>query len=92
MVRIELSKESDTLRITKAGYFLTWVYTPVIDFRTRFYILPCSGFENNPGFFINETSFSQMKRFINDSRKLFREQNEGIGEYIFDGIKWMLNN
>lgn len=92
MVRIELSKESDSLRITNAGYYLTWVYTPVVDFRTRFYILPCSEFENNPGFFINETSFSQMKRFIYDSGKLLHEQNEGIGEYRFDGIRWTLNN
>lgn len=89
MVRIELEKGESGIRVASAGYYLTWVYTPVIDYRLRFFILPCSVFENNPGFFSKNEEFGQMKRFINDSRMLLKQQNEGIGEYIFSGGSWV---
>lgn len=89
MVRIEILKQGDSFRVTEAGYYLIWVYTPVVNDRTKFYILPCSKFEDNPGFFSKAAEFEQMKKFITDSRRLLREQNIGINEYLFRGGKWI---
>jgi len=89
MVRIEILKQGDSFRITEAGYYLIWVYTPVVNDRTKFYILPCSKFEDNPGFFSKAAEFEQMKKFITDSRRLLREQNIGINEYLFREGKWI---
>ncbi len=85
MVRIEMTREGDSFKVTDAGYYLIWVYTPVIDNRKNFFILPCSRFEKSPEFFTDESDYSQMKKFINDSRLLLKEQNLNVGEYIFDG-------
>ena len=89
MVRIEILKQGDSFRITEAGYYLIWVYTPVVNDRTKFYILPCSKFEDNPGFFSKAAEFEQMKKFITDSRRLLREQNIGINEYFFSEGRWI---
>lgn len=82
MVRIELTRANGITTIENAGYYLTWVYTPVIDSRTKFYILPCSGFENNPGFFNKPDDYAMMMRFIKDSRNLLNTQNAGITEIV----------
>lgn len=92
MVRIELTREDDSVRITNAGYYLTWVYTPIVQYRKKFFILPCSAFENKPEFFTNPADYIQMKNFINDSRILLYKQNINIGEYIFNANNWLLNN
>jgi poly-gamma-glutamate capsule biosynthesis protein CapA/YwtB (metallophosphatase superfamily) len=92
IVRIELTKEGNNTRISNAGFYLTWVYTPIEKYRKRFFILPCSEFENNPGFFPNPADFNQMGKFIRDSRSLLYKQNIGIREYIFNGSSWLLNN
>lgn len=89
MVRIELEKDTAGVKIVSSGYYLTWVYTPVENYRLRFYILPCSVFENSPEFFGKSEDFLQMKKFIYDSRMLLRQQNEGISEYIFSGGAWV---
>lgn len=92
MVRIDLIKESDGIKIMNAGYYLTWVYTPVENYRTRFFILPCSEFENNRGFFNTEIPYLQMKKFIINSRALLDSQNRGIDEYVFNGYEWVLKD
>jgi poly-gamma-glutamate synthesis protein (capsule biosynthesis protein) len=92
MVRIELTRQDDSVRITNAGYYLTWVYTPIVQYRKKFFILPCSAFENKPEFFTNPADYIQMKKFINDSRILLYKQNINIGEYIFNANNWLLNN
>ncbi len=51
MVRIELEKKADTTIVSDAGFYLTWVYTPIEKYRKKFFILPCSKFENNQGVF-----------------------------------------
>jgi poly-gamma-glutamate capsule biosynthesis protein CapA/YwtB (metallophosphatase superfamily) len=92
IVRIELTRTDNTFKISNAGYFLTWVYTPIEKYRKKFFILPCSEFENNPGFFKSPADFIQMKKFINDSRALLNKQNINIRENIYNGNKWLLNN
>lgn len=92
MVRIDLTRQGNTVKISNAGFYLTWVYTPVENFRLRFFILPCSEFEDKPDFFSTQAAFIQMKKFISDSRKLLQGQNIGVGEYVFNGFAWLLNN
>jgi poly-gamma-glutamate synthesis protein (capsule biosynthesis protein) len=92
MVKIEFTRNGDKYIISNAGYYLTWVYTPIEKYRKKFFILPCSEFENKPDFFDKPDAFLLMKKFIIDSRKLLNEQNIDIKEYIFDGNSWLLNN
>ena len=92
MVRVELTRSGDKYTISNAGYYLTWVYAPIVKYRKKFFILPCSEFENKPDFFDKPEAFYLMKKFISNSRKLFNEQNINIKEYIFNGNSWVLNN
>jgi poly-gamma-glutamate synthesis protein (capsule biosynthesis protein) len=92
MVKIDLEKEGNSWKISNAGFYLTWVYTPIVKYRKQFYILPCSEFEKKPEFFANPADFLQMKQFIDDSRRLLYNQNLNIKEYIYNGKNWLLNN
>ena len=92
MVRIEFTRSEESYKISNAGYYLTWVYTPIENFRKKFFILPCSEFESNFAFFKSPADWLMMKKFQNDSRKLLNEQNVGISEYIYNGKTWLLNN
>jgi poly-gamma-glutamate synthesis protein (capsule biosynthesis protein) len=92
MVQIDLEKTGNSWKISNAGFYLVWVYTPIVKYRKQFYILPCSEFEKRPEFFANPSDFIQMKRFIDDSRALLYKQNLNIREYIYDGKGWLLNN
>jgi len=91
MLRIELVKEEDHMKIASAGYYLTWVHTPMLRYQKKFYILPCSEFENKPSFFEKEQEYKQMKTFINDSRALLNKQNINVREYLFNGKSWKLD-
>jgi poly-gamma-glutamate capsule biosynthesis protein CapA/YwtB (metallophosphatase superfamily) len=92
IVRIELAREGNTTIISNAGYYLTWVYTPIEKYRKKFFILPCSQFENRADFFDKAENFMLMKKFISDSRELLNKQNINIKEYIYNGSSWVLNN
>ena len=92
MVRIELTKIGDSFKISNAGYYLTWVYTPIEKYRKKFFILPCSEFENKSEFFSKPDDYILMKKFINDSRTLLNKQNIDIKEIIYNGNTRLLNN
>ena len=86
MVKIELTKNDSSVVISDAGYYLTWVYTPVENGRMRFYILPCAEFENKPEFFPDQNDYLRMKKYIISARSLLIKQNEGFREMI-SGVK-----
>jgi poly-gamma-glutamate synthesis protein (capsule biosynthesis protein) len=91
MIRIELIKnESGEVKIKNAGYYLTWVYTPIENYRKKFFIIPCSKYEQNPGFFDKPSAFLKMKTFLGDSRALLNLQNVNIKEHIFSENGWQL--
>jgi poly-gamma-glutamate synthesis protein (capsule biosynthesis protein) len=89
MVRIELTKEADSLYISDAGYYLTWVYTPIENYRKKFFVLPCSKFENKPEFFAKPADYQKMKLFVKNSRSLLYDQNIKIDELIYSGNSWL---
>jgi poly-gamma-glutamate capsule biosynthesis protein CapA/YwtB (metallophosphatase superfamily) len=91
IVQINVLKTSDSIEIITTGYYLTWVYTPEENNRKKYYILPCSKYENRPEFFSNPGDYTQLKSFINDSRALLNNQNISVDEYIFSDNKWVLN-
>lgn len=84
MVRVELTKKGNKFVISDAGYYLIWVYTPIVNYRKKFFILPCYGFESKPDFFDKPEAFQLMKKFISDSRKLLNEQNINVKEYLLN--------
>ena len=89
MVRIELTKEADSLYVSDAGYYLTWVYAPIENYRKKFFVLPCSKFENKPEFFAKPEYYQKMKLFIKNSRNLLCNQNIRINELIYSGNSWL---
>jgi poly-gamma-glutamate synthesis protein (capsule biosynthesis protein) len=91
IVRIEVVRDGNTLNISRAGYYLTWVYTPIQKYRKKFFILPCSEFENKPDFFSKPDDYLRMKKFISGSRALLYSQNINIKEFIYSGNNWILN-
>jgi len=83
MVKIEITRNDSPVHISDAGYYLTWVYTPVVNGIREFYVLPCTQFEGTPEFFTDPNDYLQMKSFIKESRSLLQDQNEGFTEYFF---------
>lgn len=82
MARIVLEKKDGAVKVADAGYVLTWVYTPVIGYRLKFYILPCSEFMQKPEFFTKDEDYKQMMRFITSSRRMLNRENRGFREII----------
>lgn len=90
LARIDLTREGSAVKITDANYYLTWVYTPIERYRKRFFVIPCSEFENRKYFFSDTSAYKKMKRFMSDSRSLLYKQNEKVYEKIFNGSSWLL--
>lgn len=90
MVRVEIKKK-DQASITNANYYLTWVYTPVEKQKKKFYVIPCSEYENKPTFFATPEHYNRMKKFMNESRSLLYSQNSNFYEMIYNGSSWLLN-
>jgi poly-gamma-glutamate synthesis protein (capsule biosynthesis protein) len=91
MARIEIRKDGGKAEITDADYYLTWVYTPIEKYRKRFFVIPCSEYENKASFFADSVQYARMKKFMKDSRSLLYNQNVGVNEMIFNGSSWLLN-
>jgi poly-gamma-glutamate capsule biosynthesis protein CapA/YwtB (metallophosphatase superfamily) len=91
MFKITLVKNGNKTSIKNAGYMLTWVYTPVVEGKKTYYVLPAAKFENDPDFFSKEEDYLKMKSFLKDSRILFNAENENIPEYVYQEGKWVLN-
>jgi len=89
MFRVDLARSGNSVKVAYTGYYLTWVYSPIINYDKKFYILPCSEFEAKPGFFPLRTDYLQMMKFVNDSRTLLNSQNINVNEYIFSNGRWI---
>jgi poly-gamma-glutamate capsule biosynthesis protein CapA/YwtB (metallophosphatase superfamily) len=80
MIRIDLQKKATGTVISKAGYELTWVYTPIVGGKKRYYILPVNSYiGNSTG--MDSASFEKMRIFQDDSRLMFEEKNQGVGAW-----------
>jgi poly-gamma-glutamate synthesis protein (capsule biosynthesis protein) len=83
MLQIELTKKDGKTEITQSGYYLTWVYTPLINGKKKFFIMPVSKAEQL-GLLKDDASVEKMNIFASDSRSLLNTGNKGIGEYSYD--------
>jgi hypothetical protein len=88
MICLELTKRGDRVFITEAGYILTWVYTPSENGKRRFFILPCSEYEDSSEFFRSSSDYNSMMIFVSDARRLLNSQNTGFGEVISAFDMW----
>lgn len=92
MARIEIKKTGNDVIITDADYYLTWVYSPIEKYRKRFYVIPCSEYENKASFFSDSTQYDKMIKFTKEYRSLLYNQNVNVYEMIYNGSSWLLNN
>ena len=83
MVYVKLRKIGDIVEITNMGYILTWVWTPIVNGKKKYYIVPVSKYENQVEFF-DAPSYEKFKIFRNDSRKHLQENNININEIVWD--------
>jgi poly-gamma-glutamate capsule biosynthesis protein CapA/YwtB (metallophosphatase superfamily) len=91
IARVEITKNNSSVYITHADYYLTWVYTPIEKYRKRFFVMPCSEYENRESFFTDTLQYRKMKKFMNESRALLYLQNKNVYEMIYNGTSWLLN-
>lgn len=91
MFKMTFAKEGDNCFIKDAGYILTWVHTPLVEGKKKYYILPAAKYESDSTFFKKPEDFEKMSLFINDSRKLFDDENKNVPEYIYENKKWTLS-
>ena len=80
MLQLTLTKNNSEISISNYGYYLTWVYKPIIDGKTTFEIVPCSMLESNNFDDVDLNSKEKMKLFISDSRALLNKENIKIKE------------
>ena len=80
MLQLTLTKNNSEISISNYGYYLTWVYKPIIDGKTTFEIVPCSMLESNNFDDLDLNSKEKMKLFMSDSRSLLNKENIKIKE------------
>ena len=81
MFRFTLQKEKGKTTIKSKGYYLTYIYKPVIDKKQKYVIIPCADYEANNYYTMDIVSKSKFKIFVNDSRKLFKKHNVSVEEF-----------
>ncbi|MCW3804985.1 CapA family protein [Plebeiibacterium marinum] len=82
VVRVELTKRGGVTEVSDAGYYLTWVYTPVIENRKEFYVLPVSPFEQD-NLFMDQDANNRLVDYAKEARSIYLN-NIGISEYHFN--------
>ncbi len=82
IVRLELSKSGDKTEISDAGYYLTWVHTPVINGKKEFMVLPVTAFEND-ALFMDPKAHTRLAAYGKEARDIYKH-NVKIKEYRFD--------
>ncbi len=82
IIRIELSKTGDKTHVSDAGYYLTWVHTPIVNGKREFMVLPVTAFENE-ALFMDDKAHSRLCEYAGEARDIYKH-NINIKEYFFD--------
>lgn len=82
MVRVEISKTGNKSFVSDAGYYLTWVYTPIINDKKEFMVLPVTAFEKK-ALFMESGAHLRLMEYGKEARDIYKN-NVNIGEYYFD--------
>ena len=86
MIQINFKKIKDKSIIDHAGYYLTWVYKPLINGARKFRVLPLAQYEDNKAL-LSEAALKKMTLYKKIARKLFDAENINVPEYIYDAEK-----
>lgn len=88
MFQLTLGKTDDSTFIVpaKTGYYLTWVYPPVIGGKKYFFVLPAQQFEDDSNF-ITASYKAKMDKWLKEMRTLLREENLELHEMQYDRKK-----
>ncbi len=92
MIRMDITASGDSAFVSDAGYVLTWVYTPIENGKSKFYILPCAEFEKKPEFFQTAEQYETMMTYISDARRLLDNLNTGFREMAWENGRWVSLN
>lgn len=79
MFKMEFRKHNDMVRLTDCGYSLVWTSRPKLSGKKNFRLYPAA----NPPLPLTPAEANRLKIFVESARRLFKEHNKGIGEYIF---------
>ncbi len=83
MIQVNFKKIKDESIIDNAGYYLTWVYKPLIEGARKFRVLPLAQYEDNKTL-LGEAALKKMTLYKKIARKLFDAENINVPEYIYD--------
>ena len=81
VLKLDLVKENNEVKLAEATYKLTWVYEPIENGKKQYYILPVSEFETKPKFFKRKVDYDKMMRFTKYARGLLGTNNKNVTEY-----------
>ena len=79
MLKLELTKQNNIVRLTDCGYSLVWTSRPALNGKKRYMLYPAAGLK--PALTLPEQE--HLNLFIDDSRQLLDKYNIGIEEYIY---------
>ncbi len=82
MVRIELTKTETKNYVSDASYYLTWVYTPVINGKKEFMVLPVNPFINN-AYFLDAKAHNRLMDYEKEAKDIYKS-NVNVNEMIFN--------
>ena len=92
MLKVELIKKGDTFYFGEIGYFLIFVYKPIVNGLKQYYVLPASIYEDCDTLQTSEKQ--RLTQYITEARRIFKQKNMNIYEYIFDKTtnQWKLDS
>lgn len=76
MVRLVLKKNDNKTTISQAEHLLTWVHTPVVDGKKRYYVLPASIFQKKGVPDVVPKGFEGMFDYLKLAREVMKNNTE----------------
>lgn len=80
MIELQIEKQNGMVCITNAGYILTWVYTPTVNTKKQFYVLPVAQYNEKPDFFDSTHSYQTMLNSMSIIRPIVEKENSNTPE------------
>ena len=87
MLRFSLQKmPNGEVKIVQQGYYLTWVWTPIVDGKKKYIICPVLEFTQNQKLFskLDASSQEKIKVFREDAQQLYNTDNQHVPQYIYN--------
>ncbi len=76
MVRLVLSKNENETKISKAEHLLTWVHTPIVDGRKKYYVLPASVYQKSGVPDSVPKGYEGMYQYLKLAREVMQKNTE----------------